>query len=95
MRITKAERFYRMMRKEAIRGYKHFGHWDWTMTQYWAEDETRNVIKEVNKMVNKKYQFIEINKKLKIYDDEKYQKEIEINNQIKKFVNERKRILEI
>lgn len=93
MKTSKAAKFYGRMRAEAIRGYAHYGNWNWTITQHWGEDETKNVINAVGKLVKRRLAELDVERSLGIRNRESYNKELEINEQVLKFVNERKQIL--
>lgn len=95
MKLRKKERFYLNLRRLAIEGYEHFGHWNWTNDRCWGEGETKNLVRDVELLVKDKIKMLKIDKDLNVISDKEYRREIEINQQILKFVNARKKALNI
>lgn len=95
MKLRKKERFYLDLRELAIEGYKYCGHWNWSNDRCWGEGETRNLVRDVELLVKDKLKTLKIDKDLNIISDKEYKQEVEINKQILKFVNARKKVLNI
>ena len=90
MKRKKVDRYYQAMRREAKKGYNFYGHWDWDSSGYWFDDETKNIIREVQKEVDRRNKEIEVMYDLGVYTKDRYKQEIEIHRQIQKFINARK-----
>lgn len=93
--LRKAEEFYQRMRKHAMDGYKQMGHWNWTNSSHWGEDETKQVLRQVEKILPAKRKGLERDLQFGIIDKEKYEFEVGIMNQIEKFLKERFRVLRL
>lgn len=83
------EKIYREMRWNAIKGFEEFGHWNWTMTQYWTEDEKCFDFPRILRFVESKKNRLKFDLEIKIIDAEYFEKETQILNQIEKFCYER------
>ena len=90
MKRNKKDRYYQAMRREAKKGYEAYGHWNWNSPGFWFDDETKNIIREVQKEVDRRNKEIEVMYDLGVYDKNRYILEMAIHRQIQKFIDARK-----
>lgn len=87
------EHLYYRMKNEATRGYEHFQNWEWTITEYWSQDEKRFDFKRIKEYTLMKSKWLELDYKLNVINKDKYNFENAILSQVIKFCDERIKIL--
>jgi hypothetical protein len=92
MKLNKAERTYLYLKDIAIEGYKHFGHWNWCHREPWPK-ETKNLVVTVEQLVKDKLKGLKLDFELGVIDKATLSHGVAVNEQIKKFVHDRKKIL--
>lgn len=87
------EKLYYRMRNEAIRGYEYFQSWDWSISEYWSQDEKRFDFKRIKEYALMRSKWLELDYKLNVVNEDKYNFEVGILLQVIKFCDERIKFL--